>query len=110
MLPPKILRIDSGFLYPAGRKYAAVSRPDGSPSSEFRWFIGGLQRYAPAATALFAPYVNSYRRLARFTAAPINLEWGGDNRTVSIRSLIAETARRSWLTNTTVSPRSAFNP
>ena len=57
-------------------------------------FIGGLQRYAPAAMALFAPYVNSYRRLARFTAAPINLEWGGDNRTVGIRAPVAAPAAR----------------
>jgi len=39
--------------------------------------------------ALFAPYVNSYRRLARHTAAPINIQWGTDNRTVGIRSPIA---------------------
>ena len=70
------------------------SRADGSPSREFQWFIGGLQRYAPAATSLFAPYVNSYRRLARFTAAPINLEWGGDNRTVGIRAPVAAPAAR----------------
>ena len=48
------------------------SNEDGSPSREFYWYIGGLQKYIPAAMALFAPYVNSYRRLARFTAAPIN--------------------------------------
>jgi glutamine synthetase len=65
------------------------SNPDGSPSKEFFWFIGGLQRYIPAAMALFAPYVNSYRRLARFTAAPINIQWGTDNRTVGIRSPLA---------------------
>ena len=65
------------------------SLPDGSPSPEFYWFIGGLQRYIPAAMALFAPYVNSYRRLARFTAAPINIQWGTDNRTVGIRSPLA---------------------
>ena len=41
------------------------SNEDGSPSAEFHWFIGGLQRYIPACMALFAPYVNSYRRLAR---------------------------------------------
>ena len=39
------------------------SNADGSPSQEFFWYIGGLQRYIPAAMALFAPYVNSYRRL-----------------------------------------------
>ena len=70
------------------------SNPDGSPSQEFFWYIGGLQKYIPAAMALFAPYVNSYRRLARFTAAPINIQWGTDNRTVGIRSPLAAPAAR----------------
>ncbi|MBL8289562.1 MAG: glutamine synthetase [Rubrivivax sp.] len=71
------------------------SDDDGAPTREYFWFIGGLQRYIPAAMALFAPYVNSYRRLARFTAAPINIQWGTDNRTVGIRSPVAPpTARR----------------
>jgi glutamine synthetase len=65
------------------------SNEDGSPSQEFYWYIGGLQRYIPACMALFAPYVNSYRRLARYTAAPINIQWGVDNRTVGIRSPLA---------------------
>ncbi len=65
------------------------SNDDGSPSQEFFWYIGGLQKYIPAAMALFAPYVNSYRRLARFTAAPINTQWGVDNRTVGIRAPVA---------------------
>lgn len=70
------------------------SREDGMASDEFRWYIGGLQRYIPAAMALFAPYVNSYRRLARFTAAPINIQWGIDNRTVGIRAPVAPPANR----------------
>jgi glutamine synthetase len=70
------------------------SNEDGTPSKEFFWYIGGLQRYTPAAMALFAPYVNSYRRLARFTAAPINIQWGTDNRTVGIRSPVASPASR----------------
>ena len=70
------------------------SNADGTPSREFAWYIGGLQRYVPAATALFAPYVNSYRRLTRFTAAPINIQWGSDNRTVGIRSPVASAAAR----------------
>jgi glutamine synthetase len=65
------------------------SQADGEASDLFRWTIGGLQRYIPAAMALFAPYVNSYRRLARHTAAPINIQWGTDNRTVGIRSPVA---------------------
>jgi glutamine synthetase len=70
------------------------SNPDGSPSKAFYWFIGGLQRYVPAAMALFAPYVNSYRRLVRSTAAPINIQWGSDNRTVGFRSPVAPPAAR----------------
>jgi len=70
------------------------SNPDGSASKEFYWFIGGLQRYIPAAMALFAPYVNSYRRLVRGVAAPINIQWGTDNRTVGIRSPLASAQAR----------------
>jgi glutamine synthetase len=70
------------------------SNEDGTPSKEFYWYIGGLQRYVPAAMALFAPYVNSYRRLARATAAPINTQWGIDNRTVGFRSPLATPAAR----------------
>jgi len=70
------------------------SNEDGTPAPEFYWYIGGLQRYIPACMALFAPYVNSYRRLARYTAAPINIQWGIDNRTVGIRSPVASPAAR----------------
>jgi glutamine synthetase len=58
---------------------------DGADTPLFRYAIGGLQKYLPASMALFAPYVNSYRRLVRDTAAPINVQWGRDNRTVGIR-------------------------
>lgn len=70
------------------------SNADGSPSQAFYWYIGGLQKYIPAAVALFAPYVNSYRRLVRTNAAPINIQWGTDNRTVGIRSPVAAAAAR----------------
>jgi glutamine synthetase len=39
----------------------------------------------PSAMAIVAPYVNSYRRIVRHTAAPINIQWGIDNRTVGFR-------------------------
>jgi glutamine synthetase len=35
--------------------------------------------------AMAAPYVNSYRRIVRHGAAPINVQWGHDNRTVGFR-------------------------
>ncbi len=61
------------------------SNPDGSPSKEFYWYLGGLQKYVPKAMSFFAPYVNSYRRIVRHTSAPINVKWGSDNRTVGFR-------------------------
>ncbi|HYA77033.1 MAG TPA: glutamine synthetase family protein [Burkholderiaceae bacterium] len=61
------------------------SNADGSSTELFGYYIGGLQKYLPAAMAFFAPYVNSYRRLMRSSGAPINVRWGRDNRTVGIR-------------------------
>ncbi|WP_106283012.1 glutamine synthetase family protein [Paraburkholderia sp. BL25I1N1] len=58
---------------------------DGSASDHFHHFIGGLQTYIPHVMPMFAPYVNSYRRLAPFMSAPINVRWGVDNRTCGIR-------------------------
>ncbi|MGE0385866.1 MAG: glutamine synthetase family protein [Gammaproteobacteria bacterium] len=61
------------------------SNPDDSESDLFRAHIAGLQTYLPSAMAIFAPYVNSYRRITRYHSAPINLQWGYDNRTVGLR-------------------------
>jgi glutamine synthetase len=61
------------------------SNADGSPSSLFFAHIAGLQKYLPAAMALFAPNVNSYRRITRQQMAPINVQWGYDNRTAGLR-------------------------
>lgn len=58
---------------------------DGRPSPLFLSFIAGLQKYIPVIMPIFAPNVNSYRRLTRFSNAPINLQWGHDNRTCGLR-------------------------
>ncbi|MDO5369766.1 glutamine synthetase family protein [Paracoccus sp. (in: a-proteobacteria)] len=57
----------------------------GRETPEFLHFIAGMQSHLPAAIALLAPYVNSYRRYVPDFAAPINLEWGRDNRTTGLR-------------------------
>jgi glutamine synthetase len=62
----------------------------GAETDAFRHFIGGLQHHLPAAIALMAPYVNSYRRYVRDHAAPINLAWGRDNRTTGLRVPVSE--------------------
>ncbi|MDZ7858620.1 glutamine synthetase family protein [Sphaerotilus sp.] len=90
--PGSAMHIHQSILGPDGKNL--FSNPDGTASKAFYWYIGGLQKYIPSAMALFAPYVNSYRRLSRFTAAPINIQWGTDNRTVGIRSPVAGPAAR----------------
>ena len=61
------------------------SGPQGGETDAFFHYIAGFQNHLPAAIAVIAPYVNSYRRYVREHAAPINLEWGRDNRTTGIR-------------------------
>jgi glutamine synthetase len=70
------------------------TKTDGTESPLFIHYIAGLQKYLPSAMALLAPYVNSYRRVVRGGAAPINIEWGYDNRTVGIRVPVSEPEAR----------------
>jgi glutamine synthetase len=58
---------------------------NGQPTSFFYGYLAGQQEYVPNLMPIFAPYINSYRRLSRFMAAPINVQWGYDNRTVGFR-------------------------
>ena len=66
----------------------------GAETPEFAHFIAGLQNHMPDAMAVIAPYVNSYRRYVKDLAAPINLEWGRDNRTTGIRVPLSSPAAR----------------
>ncbi len=70
------------------------SGPKGVETEAFNHFIGGMQNHMGAAVALIAPYVNSYRRYVPDFAAPINLEWGRDNRTTGLRVPISGSAAR----------------
>ncbi len=70
------------------------SDPMGQETDTFLHFIGGLQNHLGAGIALLAPYVNSYRRYVPDFAAPINLEWGRDNRTTGLRVPISGPAAR----------------
>ncbi|MBT1155650.1 glutamine synthetase [Aminobacter anthyllidis] len=58
---------------------------DGSETDAFFHFIGGMQKHVPNALVMFAPYVNSYRRLTQAASAPVNNKWGYDNRTTAFR-------------------------
>ncbi|KFN49970.1 glutamine synthetase [Arenimonas malthae CC-JY-1] len=57
----------------------------GAHTEVFMNYMGGLQKYVPAAMAFFGPNVNSYRRLAFGEVSPKNVQWGYDNRTCGLR-------------------------
>lgn len=67
---------------------------DGGNTEMFRFFVGGLQKYLGHATPLFAPNVNSFRRMRPDYSAPINLQWGYDNRSCGLRVPISDQRNR----------------
>ncbi|MER8947766.1 glutamine synthetase family protein [Mesorhizobium sp. M0185] len=58
---------------------------DGADTEMFGHFIGGLQKYIPEVMPLFAPNVNSFRRIRPNHSAPANIEWSHDNRSCGLR-------------------------
>ncbi|BCS17481.1 glutamine synthetase family protein [Aspergillus puulaauensis] len=60
--------------------------PDAAAVSDLgRHFLAGLLEALPDIMPLFAPTVNSYKRLVENYWAPINISWGLEDRTASIR-------------------------
>jgi glutamine synthetase len=58
---------------------------NGAATSAFHAYIAGLQHYMADLMPLMAPYFNSWRRYAPGTQAPVNMQWGHDNRTIGLR-------------------------
>ncbi len=81
--PGSAMHVHHSVLDSKGRNI--FTGPQGGETDNFFHFIGGLQEHMPSVIAVIAPYVNSFRRYVRDHAAPINLEWGRDNRTTGIR-------------------------
>lgn len=70
------------------------SLADGSVSPSLGHFIAGLQTCAP--DLMLAPNVNSYRRYVSGSQAPVNLQWGYDNRTTGPTPIPISPWRRRW--------------
>jgi len=66
----------------------------GAPTKAFYSFLAGQQKHIPTVVCMLAPYVNSYRRFVPGASAPINLEWGPDNRTTGLRIPISDPSAR----------------
>ncbi|MDX2274063.1 MAG: glutamine synthetase family protein [Hyphomonadaceae bacterium] len=77
------------------KKGANLFATDNGDNSEmFRHFVGGLQEYLGEVAPLFAPNVNSFRRMRPDWSAPINLQWGYDNRSCGLRVPISDATNR----------------
>ncbi len=83
--PGSAMHIHQNVLDAASGRNLFADMDTNADTPMFRAHIGGMQRYMPAAMALFAPYVNSYRRVLKYFSAPINTHWGYENRTVGLR-------------------------
>jgi len=83
----------------SGHLHMSVWTPDGSrslmhdPKSKapygmsrlMRHFLGGMMALSRELAVFIAPNVNSYKRFAALSWAPVNVVWGRDNRTTGFR-------------------------
>ncbi|MEV4558382.1 glutamine synthetase family protein [Kitasatospora sp. NPDC049285] len=68
------------------RPMLAADPGDGTELSELgEQAVAGLLTVLPEVAPLWAPYVNSYRRLADHSFAPARSTWGRDNRSCAVR-------------------------
>lgn len=52
-------------------------------------YLAGLLKTQPALTAIYAPFINSYRRYVPGMWAPLTTSWGFENRTCGVRAITA---------------------
>jgi len=61
-------------------------------SETMRQYIAGQLHCLPFILPMFAPTINSYKRLVEGAWAPTTITWGIDNRTVALRALLNSAA------------------
>ena len=69
------------------------AKPD-DMSATMRHFLGGMLTHASDLSILIASNVNSYKRFANASWAPVHLVWGRDNRTCAFRVVGSGSALR----------------
>ena len=87
---PKPLELEAGsglhihqYLMKDGRNVFADG--ENQVSDTLRYYIGGIQKYINAISAILNPLTNSYQRLIPNHEAPVFTSWGIGNRTTLIR-------------------------
>jgi glutamine synthetase len=54
-------------------------------SRQFSHFVAGMMTLSRELAVFVAPFINSYKRYASLSWAPVNVVWGRDNRTTGFR-------------------------
>jgi glutamine synthetase len=54
-------------------------------STQFSQFVAGMMALSRELAVFVAPFINSYKRYASLSWAPVNVVWGRDNRTTGFR-------------------------
>ena len=60
---------------------------DAKYSEVMRQYIAGILHCLPELLPMYAPNINSYKRLVEGMWAPTTLTWGEDNRTCAVRAI-----------------------
>ncbi|MDP4129259.1 MAG: glutamine synthetase family protein [Bacteroidota bacterium] len=71
----------------AGKNLFYDEKDEWKMSSRMKSYIAGQLYFLPQILPLFAPTINSYKRLVEGAWAPTTLTWGVDNRTAALRVL-----------------------
>jgi glutamine synthetase len=80
---------------PDGKKALMYDPSKGLPygmSDVMNHFMGGMMKLVRELAVFIAPNVNSYKRFAALSWAPVNVVWGRDNRTTGFRVVGSEQA------------------
>ena len=74
------------------RRQAAHARSDGEKAGPYglseprlSQFVAGMMALSRELAVFVAPFINSYKRYASLSWAPVNVVWGRDNRTTGFR-------------------------
>ena len=72
----------------AGKRSIMADEASDAPyhmSETMGYFLGGMMRLSRELAVFIAPNINSYKRFAALSWAPVNVVWGRDNRTTGFR-------------------------
>ncbi len=76
-------------LWQAGKKNVFYGGGAQGISRTFEHYLAGQLHCLPEILPMFAPTINSYKRLVEGAWAPTKANWGIDNRTTALRAIVA---------------------